>query len=90
MLPPSVVHAAQEYMLQNSQLGLSGWLLYDYRRSNSLFWLLVGEDVGTVTRPSFLLIPMNGEPDSSRTTWMRANSERLISNCRSTATDAAC
>ena len=60
MLPPSVVHAAQEYMLQNSQLGLSGWLLYDYRRSNSLFWLLVGEDVGTVTRPSFLLIPMNG------------------------------
>ena len=47
-------------MLQH--LGLDGWLIYDYRRSNPIFWQVIAGQVGMVTRPCFLFVPASGEP----------------------------
>jgi len=68
-----IVREAQEYMLQHppslptgkggiTQEVWSGWLIYDYRRSNPIFWQVVSEKIGMVTRPCFLFIPATGEP----------------------------
>ena len=53
-----VVSAAQSHM---SSRGLDGWLLYDYRGVNPIFWETVGP-ASNVTRPCWLWIPAEGEP----------------------------
>ena len=53
-----VVHAAQEHMRAER---ISGWLLYDYRGMNPVFWDTVGR-VPNVTRPCWLWVPTHGEP----------------------------
>ena len=40
---------------------ISGWLLYDYRGINPLFWETVGP-VSNVTRPCWLWVPRKGPP----------------------------
>ena len=42
-----IYSTAQEYL---SQEGIPGWLVYDYRESNPVFWLVVSAS-GHVTRP---------------------------------------
>ena len=53
-----VIHDAQEYMRSR---GLAGWLLYDYRGMNPIFWETVGR-IPNVTRPCWLWVPARGEP----------------------------
>ena len=52
-----VVHAAQEHMRAER---ISGWLLYDYRGMNPIFWDTVGR-IPNVTRPCWLWVPSHGE-----------------------------
>ena len=52
----SVVRSAQEYL---EARGISGWLLYDYRGMNPIFWETVGP-ISNVTRPCWLWIPSQG------------------------------
>ena len=54
----NVVKSAQEFMVSR---GTSGWLLYDYRSMNPIFWETVGP-VANVTRPCWLWVPARGEP----------------------------
>jgi Xaa-Pro dipeptidase len=49
---------AQEFL---SREQLPGWLIYDYRHSNPIFWQTVTPS-GHVTRPVFLYIPAGGTP----------------------------
>ena len=61
MLPMSieaVIQQAQEYMRDQD---LEGWLLYDYRGLNPIFWDTVGP-ISNVTRPCWLWIPSQGDP----------------------------
>ena len=51
-----VVRRAQEYL---SSQRISGWLLYDYRKMNPVFWDTVGH-IPNVTRPCWLWIPADG------------------------------
>jgi len=51
-----VVRRAQEYL---SSQRVSGWLLYNYREMNPVFWDTVGQ-IPNVTRPSWLWIPADG------------------------------
>ena len=53
-----VFAAARTHMSSRS---LDGWLLYDYRGVNPIFWETVGP-VSNVTRPCWLWIPADGEP----------------------------
>ena len=53
-----IVRRAQEYM---ETVNVYGWLLYDYRGSNPVFWETVGR-ISNVTRPCWLWIPSRGEP----------------------------
>lgn len=53
-----VIEQAQEYLREQ---GLCGWLLYDYRNMNPIFWDTVG-DIGHVTRPCWLWIGAEGAP----------------------------
>ena len=68
MLSAQALSEAQDYMLREPDLGLNGWLIYDYRSSNPMFWQVlrtlgvVTENIGMVTRPCFLFIPAVGEP----------------------------
>ena len=48
-------------MLQHAGPGLAGWLIHDHRRSNPIFWQVVGENIGTVTRPCFLFVSSGGD-----------------------------
>ena len=52
-----VVQRAQEYLREQS---LDGWLLYDYRGRNPVFWEVVAP-IPNVTRPCWLWIPAEGE-----------------------------
>ena len=52
----SVIQAAQEYLTRQD---VPGWLVYDYRHSNPIFWQVVTTS-GHVTRPCFLYIPKAG------------------------------
>ena len=54
----AVTLQTQEYMAAQ---GLEGWLLYDYRGMNPIFWDLVGP-ISNVTRPCWLWVPAHGEP----------------------------
>lgn len=49
---------AQSYMTEN---GIDGWLLYDFRVSNPVFWRAFGETRLT-TRRNFLYVPAEGDP----------------------------
>ena len=62
MLSTQMVREAREYMLRNPQLGLNGWLIHDYGHSNPIFWQVVGENIGNVTRPCYLFISLSDEP----------------------------
>ncbi len=53
-----VFASAQAHM---SGRGIDGWLLYDYRGLNPIFWEAVGP-VPHITRPCWLWIPAEGEP----------------------------
>ena len=52
----SVITQAQEFMADHD---LAGWLLYDYRGMNPIFWDTVGP-IANVTRPCWLWIPVSG------------------------------
>ena len=52
----SVIQAAQEYLTRQD---VPGWLVYDYRHSNPIFWQVVTTS-GHVTRPCFLYVPKAG------------------------------
>lgn len=54
----TVIQQAQEYMQGQD---VAGWLLYDYRGMNPIFWDTVGY-ISNVTRPCWLWIPARGEP----------------------------
>jgi Xaa-Pro aminopeptidase len=54
----TVIAQAQEYMRGQ---GIVGWLLYDYRGMNPIFWDTVGR-IPNVTRPCWLWVPAQGEP----------------------------
>ena len=53
-----VVQDAQEHLIAQ---GLDGWLLYDYRGVNPIFWEAVGH-IRNVTRPCWLWVPSEGAP----------------------------
>lgn len=53
-----VVQRAQEYL---NNLGVAGWLLYDYLGMNPVFWDIIGP-IPNVTRPCWFWIPSQGEP----------------------------
>ena len=54
----STISEARQFMSENQ---LDGWLLYDYRGMNPIFWDTVGQ-VSNVTRPCWLWIPVDSEP----------------------------
>ena len=54
----TVIESAQEHLRAQ---GIDGWLLYDYRGMNPIFWEAVGP-ISNVTRPCWLWVPANGEP----------------------------
>ena len=54
----SIFPAAQAFLRQED---LPGWLIYDYRHSNPIFWQAVTPS-GHVTRPCFLYVPADGRP----------------------------
>jgi len=58
MTQQKVFQEAQEYLRRE---GLPGWLIYDYRHSNPIFWQVVTPS-GHVTRPCFLHVPAQGTP----------------------------
>ena len=58
MTVETVIRQAQEFM---STGDITGWLLYDYRGLNPIFWDTVG-NVSHVTRPCWLWIPVQGDP----------------------------
>lgn len=53
-----ILKDAQEYLCRE---GIPGWLIYDYRQSNPIFWQVLAPS-GHVTRPCFLHIPARGAP----------------------------
>jgi len=58
ILQNSIFPAAQAFLRQED---LPGWLIYDYRHSNPIFWQAVTPS-GHVTRPCFLYVPADGHP----------------------------
>ena len=58
MVIETVVQSAQEYLQAHD---IAGWLLYDYRGMNPMFWDTVGP-IPNVTRPCWLWVPREGEP----------------------------
>ena len=53
-----IVFNSQQFMTTRD---IDGWLLYDYRNMNPIFWDTVGE-IPNVTRPCWLWIPSTGDP----------------------------
>lgn len=51
-----VISRSQEYMKSHD---IAGWLLYDYRGMNPIFWDTVGP-IDNVTRPCWLWVPARG------------------------------
>ena len=54
----AVIAQAQEYLRAQN---ISGWLLYDYRNMNPIFWDTVGQ-IANVTRPCWLWIAADEPP----------------------------
>lgn len=55
----NVLSTAQQFLALES---LSGWLVYDYRHSNPIFWQLITPS-GHVTRRCFLHVPPASQPE---------------------------
>ena len=55
---PPIFLAAQAFLRQED---LPGWLIYDYRHSNPIFWQAVTPS-GHLTRPCFLYVPADSPP----------------------------
>ncbi|MBT98389.1 MAG: hypothetical protein CL902_07165 [Dehalococcoidia bacterium] len=53
-----IYRTAQEYLTQE---GIPGWLVYDYRHANPVFWLVISSS-GHVTRPCYFYLPAQGYP----------------------------
>ena len=53
-----IYRLAQEYLAQE---GIPGWLVYDYRQANPVFWQVISSS-GHVTRPCYFYLPADGEP----------------------------
>ena len=53
-----IYDTAQEYLTQE---GIPGWLVYDYRQGNPVFWLVISAS-GHVTRPCYFYLPAQGGP----------------------------
>ena len=53
-----IYRLAQEYLAQE---GIPGWLVYDYRQVNPVFWQVISSS-GHVTRPCYFYLPADGEP----------------------------
>ena len=53
-----IYRTAQEYLCQE---GIPGWLVYDYRHANPVFWLVIAAS-GHVTRPCYFYLPAQGTP----------------------------
>ena len=53
-----IYRTAQEYLTQE---GIPGWLVYDYRQANPVFWQVISAS-GHVTRPCYFYLPAQGEP----------------------------
>lgn len=53
-----IYKAAQEFL---TAAGIPGWLVYDYRSSNPIFWQVIGSS-GHVTRPCYFFLPASGAP----------------------------
>ena len=53
-----IVCQAKEFMIPRD---IDGWLLYDYRGMNPIFWETIGY-IPNVTRPCWLWIPAKGDP----------------------------
>ncbi|MQG14938.1 MAG: M24 family metallopeptidase [SAR202 cluster bacterium] len=51
-----IYDTAQEYLTQE---GIPGWLVYDYRQGNPVFWLVISAS-GHVTRPCYFYLPAQG------------------------------
>ena len=58
MTVQSVIAQAQEYLRAQN---IDGWLLYDYRNMNPIFWDTVGS-IANVTRPCWLWIAADAPP----------------------------
>ena len=54
----SIISESKLFMSENQ---IDGWLLYDYRGMNPIFWDTVGQ-IPNVTRPCWLWIPRNNDP----------------------------
>lgn len=54
----TMVASAQEHL---ETRGLDGWLIYDYRNMNPIFFEALGS-ISNITRPCWLWIPTYGEP----------------------------
>ena len=52
------LRSAQEHLRSEE---IDGWLLYDYRGMNPIFWDAVGP-IANVTRPCWLWVPVSGAP----------------------------
>ena len=52
------LRSAQEHLRSEE---IDGWLLYDYRRMNPIFWDAVGP-IANVTRPCWLWVPVSDAP----------------------------
>lgn len=53
-----IYRTAQEYLTEEE---IPGWLVYDYRHANPVFWLVISAS-GHVTRPCYFYLPAQGEP----------------------------
>ena len=53
-----IYRTAQEYLTQE---GIPGWLVYDYRQANPVFWQVISAS-GHVTRPCYFYLPAQGDP----------------------------
>ena len=51
-----IYRTAQEYLTQE---GIPGWLVYDYRKANPVFWQVITPS-GHVTRPCYFYLPATG------------------------------
>ena len=53
-----IYQAAQDFL---TSAGIPGWLVYDYRGSNPVFWQVISSS-GHVTRPCYFFLPASGAP----------------------------
>ena len=51
----------QQKVYSTAQEDIPGWLVYDYRQANPVFWLVVSAS-GHVSRPCYFYLPAQGEP----------------------------